>query len=305
MNAKNRRMIRLKRSKIQQSVISVCCMLLMIFSLAWTLDTAATSKGYLFRDNSSVVGAGAKADEKKPATDSKVEEDSTKLDESKAESTADKKNDASNDDKDESNVKSGELESITDEDIDDEFEDAAFIGDSRTVGLQMNTNIPKASFYASIGLNISTALSEPQVDLANGNKGTVLQGMQEKQFKRIYIMFGINELGWPNPDIFQEQYEELVTKIKELQPDATVYLQSILPVSYKALETNSVFTNENVDSFNELVKAAAENTKSEYLDVASVFKDANGALPEEASTDGIHLVHDYCNTWLKYIADNT
>ena len=51
MNAKNRRMIRLKRSKIQQSVISVCCMLLMIFSLAWTLDTAATSKGYLFRDN--------------------------------------------------------------------------------------------------------------------------------------------------------------------------------------------------------------------------------------------------------------
>ena len=154
-------------------------------------------------------------------------------------------------------------------------------------------------------MNVSTALTDKKLDLANGNKGTVLDGMKEKQFKRIYIMFGINELGWPYPDVFQEKYEELVNKVKELQPDAKIYVQSILPVSSKATKSNKVFTNANVNKFNELLKDVAKNTGSTYLDVASVFKDANGELPAEASTDGIHLVHDYCQQWLDYLAKNT
>lgn len=277
MKKRNLKKLRLQRSEIQQSVISICCMLLMISSFAWLINTAVTTKGYILADESSTVNAETKKKEKKDTN----ETDSS----SQIESVTDS--------------------SETDNPEDDEFEDAAFVGDSRTVGLQMNTNIPKASFYASIGMNISTATTDNLVDLENGNKGTVLDGMKEKQFKRIYVMFGINELGWPYPDVFQEKYEALITEIQKLQPDAIIYVQSILPVSDKAVSTNSVFTNENVNEFNELVKSAAKNTNATYLDVASVFKDANGKLPEEASTDGIHLVHDYCQKWLEYLAANS
>ena len=293
MKKRNIKKLRLQRAKIQQSVISICCMLLMICSFGWMINAAVNTKGVILADDSSAVSAGAK---KKTKKDSSKADDSLSSAESKADSNADSASESAAESVTDSNSK------IT---IDDEFEDAAFIGDSRTVGLQMNTNIPKASFYASIGMNISTATADNLITLENGNKGTVLDGMKEKQFKRIYIMFGINELGWPYPDVFQEKYEALINEIKELQPDAVVYVQSIIPVSYKAAQTNSVFTNENVNEFNELIKSAATNTGATYLDVASVFKDENGELPAEASTDGIHLVNSYCKLWLKYLAENS
>ena len=74
--------------------------------------------------------------------------------------------------------------------------------------------------------------------------------------------------------------------MKKLQPDAKIYIQSILPVNSKAIKTNKVFTNDNVD-------------------VGSVMKASNGALPEDASTDGIHLVHSYCQKWLDYLIKNS
>ncbi|MGN0601892.1 MAG: GDSL-type esterase/lipase family protein [Oscillospiraceae bacterium] len=294
MKKKNKKLIRLQRSKIQQSVISICCMLLMISSFAWMIKTAVTTKGIILADSSSSVNADAKTDKDKES--SVYENNDNKTASSKTDSSP-QSSDASPD------LSSEDVSS--EQVLEDEFDDAAFVGDSRTVGLQMNTNIPKASFYASIGLNVSTALTDNKVDLANGNKGTVLDGMKEKKFKRIYVMFGINELGWPYPDVFQEKYEKLVNEIKKLQPDATVYVQSILPVSYKAVNTNKVFTNANVNKFNELIKNAAENTGATYLDVASVFRDSNGELPTEASTDGIHLVHDYCQKWLDYLSANS
>ena len=282
MKNRNLKELRLHRSNIQQSVISICCMLLMVSSFAWLITSAITTKGVLLTEKTSVTSSDKGKKEQVDSVITDISADEISIIESSA-------------------TESSEMDGI----IDDEFEDAAFIGDSRTVGLQMNTNIPKASFYASIGMNISTATTDNLITLENGNKGTVLQGIKEKQYKRIYIMFGINELGWPYPDVFQEKYEGLINEIKKLQPDATVYVQSILPVSDKALSTNSVFTNENVNEFNQLIQSAATNTGATYLDVASVFKDENGKLPAEATTDGIHLLHDYCQIWLEYLADNT
>lgn len=279
MKPMNKTGIRRKRANYQQLVISLSCILLLIFSLSWTVSTAFnTDKAIVTDDSSNVADAQAKAKKVEKNNDTEIENDSKDVEESN--------------EKDES----------VDEDssvVEDDFGDAAFIGDSRTVGLEMNTDKPKASFYASIGLNVSKALTDSEITLDNGNNGTVLQAMKQKQFGRIFIMFGINELGWPYPDVFEEKYEALVNKIKVLQPDAKIYIQSILPVSYLAANTNAVFTNENIDEFNEnYVKKVAENTKTEYLDVASAFKDENGALPADASTDGIHFTREYCIQWM-------
>ncbi len=240
-------------------------------------------------NESSVVNADAKTNQ------NKEQKDSSKSDDTKADQK-DSKTDKAESKADNSSKKSENT---------DDFADTAFIGDSRTVGLQMNTNIPKASFYASIGLNVDSATTNNEaVTLDNGNKGNVLDGLKEKKFKRIYIMFGTNEIGWPYPDVFEKKYENLLNDIKKIQPDAKIYAQSLIPVSYLAAQTNSVYTNDNINKFNELIKTAAKNAGVTYLDVGSAFRDANGALPVEASTDGIHLVHDYCQQWLDYLSAN-
>lgn len=189
-------------------------------------------------------------------------------------------------------------------DIADDFSDAVFIGNSLTVGLSMNCGKPLATFYASTGLNVNTVWNSATIALDGGGYGTVFDALAQKQFGRVYVMFGINEVGWPYWDVFRTNYAKVVDKIKELQPGAKIYVQSILPVSSKAVETAPVFTTEKIDGLNEYVKNVAADTGTTYLDVNSVLRQADGSLPEEASTDGIHLIKNYCMIWLKYLADN-
>lgn len=283
MREQNKKTVRLKRAKLQQLVISLSCLFLLVFVFGWMINLAVNTNKIDVDDSSSrAVGVNVKSNESKDDDNS----DSIENSESNADSVESTPEiDSSNDIKD------------------DDFADAAFIGDSRTVGLQMNTDKPKASFYASIGLNIDSALTDSAITLDNGEKGKVLDAMKQRQFGRIYIMFGINELGWPYPDIFEEKYEELINQIRKVQPDAKIYVQSILPVSYLAANTNAVFTNENINNFNKYIKQAAENTDAVYLDVGSYFKDENGSLPVEASTDGIHFIREYCQEWMNYLAD--
>ena len=47
----------------------------------------------------------------------------------------------------------------------------------------------------------------------------------------MYINLGTNELGWPYIDTFKDYYTQLITKIQEIQPDAVIYAESILPVT--------------------------------------------------------------------------
>lgn len=288
----NDKAVRLKRSKIQQTVISLCCIILMLGSFSWIVHTAVSTKGVLMTANTTntKVEKKAKAINKKSKTTSDGSKDNSS-------GSSGNKNNSSKD----------ENESKADENSEDksEFADAVFIGNSLTVGLMMNTDIPKATFLASTGLNVTSAMTDKVATLSNGAKGTILSALKEKQYKRIYVMFGINEMGWPYPKVFEEKYEKLINEIKTLQPDAKVYVQSILPVNYKATKTNKVFTNENVNKFNKYVENVAKKTGSKYLDVGSVFKDSTGALPVDASTDGIHLVHSYCQKWLDYLIKNS
>ncbi len=49
----------------------------------------------------------------------------------------------------------------------------------------------------------------------------------------------------------------------------------------------------------------AEEKQVYYLNVAEAVADDNGYLPEEASTDGVHLNKEYCAKWLDYLKSHT
>jgi lysophospholipase L1-like esterase len=276
---------RQKRMQVQQGVISVVCFMLIVFVFSWLINTAVTGR------KNGLVPASAK-----PQTSNSSNSDSEIDDSSESSSETSSAEDSS------SMNDSSSQSAFEDAAINDTFSDACFIGDSRTVGLEMNSDKPDADFYASQGLNISSALTDQVILLDNGNYGTIVEGVSQKQYKRIFIMFGLNELGWPYPDTFTEKYVELINEIKEVQPDANIYVQSVLPVTTKAVETNQVFTNENIDAFNEYVKKAADETGVNYLDLNSYFKDETGVLPYDAASDGIHFYKEYCLKWIDLLA---
>lgn len=194
--------------------------------------------------------------------------------------------------------------SVTHDDADD-LSDAVFIGDSRTVGLQNNCDKPKATFLCSVGMHIDTVMTDQNITLSNGNAGTVIDALGERQYGRVYINLGTNELGWPYIDTFKDYYTQLITKIQEIQPDAVIYAESILPVTASRSLQGDAINNTNVATFNQAISEVAQQTGINYLDCTSAVAGADGTLPEEASSDGIHLMSEYCDKWLNYIIDNT
>ncbi|MGN0633207.1 MAG: GDSL-type esterase/lipase family protein [Oscillospiraceae bacterium] len=284
---------RRKRLQIQQGVITFVCLALVVFVFSWLINTAVTG-----RKNGLLPVSGKVSDESSSKTDPSSSKAPVK---NKSTSSAVKaaEDSSSEDDSSSQTEKDKPYEGAA---MKDDFSDACFIGDSRTVGLEMNGDKAKADFYASQGLNIGTAMTELVVTLDNGNLGTVVDGAAQRQYGRIFIMFGINELGWPYPENFVEKYVELIEAVKAVQPNAKIYIQSVLPVSYKAAEQNEVFTNENIDAFNEYVKQAADRTGTNYLDINPYFKDETGTLPEDAAADGIHFVREYCLDWIDLLA---
>lgn len=282
--------IRQKRLQIQQGVISIACLALIVFVFSWLINTAVTG-----RKHGLLPASAGKSSSSQAEVTMKKKNTSSAASSSAAESKADTSSQDSSSSDDSAAVYDGAA-------MKDDFSDACFIGDSRTLGLGLNCDKAKADFYASQGLNISSALTDQVIELQNGNMGTVLEAVAQKEYKRIFVMFGINELGWPYPENFVEKYEELIEGIKAAQPNAAIYVQSILPVAASAVNNDAVFTNENINAFNAYVEQAANETGVNYLDINGYFKDNSGMLPEDAAADGIHFVRAYCLKWIDLLA---
>ena len=181
----------------------------------------------------------------------------------------------------------------------------AFIGDSRTQGFIMYNGLKKVQDYSYIGLMVDTAISKEFIKTNDGNKISILEDMKNKDIQKVYIMLGLNELGWSYPQVFKLKYGELIDEIRKIKPNCTIYLQSIIPVTESKDKSDKIFNNKNVDKFNKLIQELSSEKNVKYLDVKSALVDEKGFLPEEASTDGIHIDVDYCEKWLDYLKNNS
>ncbi len=184
------------------------------------------------------------------------------------------------------------------------FDNVAFIGDSRTEGLQLYIGVPNATFYASKGLMVNTFFTKEFVKQGD-KKVTIPVDMQSKTFKKVYIMLGVNELGWAYESVFIQDYGKLVDEVKRLQPGATIYVQAILPVTKTKSDADKIYNNPKINRYNELIQQMCTEKQVTYLDVSEGLDLDNGALPEGSASDGIHLNREYCFKWLRYLRDHT
>lgn len=186
---------------------------------------------------------------------------------------------------------------------DDYFADAAFIGDSRTVGLYEYGGLEEtATFYASTGLTVHKLFTEKIVAVPGQKKKiTVEEDLSQRQFAKVYLMIGINEMGTGTVESFLEKYAECVEHIRELQPEAVICLQSILRVTEERSEQGDYITNEGIDARNEGIAAMADNEHVFYLDVNEVVCDETGALTADYTHDGVHLKAQYIALWKEYL----
>ena len=183
------------------------------------------------------------------------------------------------------------------------YKDAVFIGDSRTQGLQINAGLKSPNFFAGRGLNVKNARTEKVVKNAKGQSVTVVEALKDKKYKKVYICYGINELGWPYPNIFADEYKKTIEAIKEIQPNAEIVVCGILPVTEKKSKSDKIFNMKNVNKFNKVIKEMAEGIKATYVDLSPAVADKKGYLPKGVTPDGVHMDREYCKRILAYIVN--
>ena len=196
---------------------------------------------------------------------------------------------------------SGEVQYVTAED--DYFQDAVFIGDSRTVGMYEYGALEEvATFYASTGLTVYKLFDAPIVEVqGQKQKKTIEEALSEQRFSKIYLMIGINEMGMGTVESFMETYKEAVTHLQELQPDAIIYLQAIMKVTTKRSNQGDYITNEGIEARNEEIAKLADNQKIFYLDVNPLICDEAGGMESSYTYDGVHLKAQYISIWKDYL----
>lgn len=184
------------------------------------------------------------------------------------------------------------------------FSDALFIGDSRTQGLELYGGIDEATYYTSTGLMVNTALVKTVVTL-DGEQLSIPDALDRQTFGKIYIMLGVNELGWKSQDRFIEYYGQLIDTVREKQPDAVIYIQTIIPVTRQKSESDETYNNTRIALFNSCIDKVVEDRDVVLLDVGAALRDADGFLPEGSTFDGVHLNQEYCRKWADFLRANT
>ncbi len=182
------------------------------------------------------------------------------------------------------------------------FDDAVFIGDSRIVSLYLYSDWKNATYYCSSGMTLGGVFKDPTGQWKDGNwKENIATALQEQQFKKVYIMIGINDMGVGDLDYFVNHYTDMLLKIREWQPNAIVYIMSIMNVSEERDAKGDYINNEAIRERNEKLQGFADGQNIFYLDINSAVCDENGYLTADYTFDGVHLYAQYVPLWTDYL----
>lgn len=141
--------------------------------------------------------------------------------------------------------------------------------------------------------------------LNRGIAGDMIEGVElrldevaAQKPNKIFLLVGCNNLlKYPEGDdvaVFQKLVD-LVKKVHEACPKATVYVQSLLPLN--PMDPAFKTVNPATEKINKALKEAAKAADYYFIDITSPLKDENGDLRLECTTDGCHLNATGYFTW--------
>ena len=182
----------------------------------------------------------------------------------------------------------------------DYFNNVLFVGDSRTEGLKLYGRLGTADYFANPGMSVFN-LFDKVVGDQNFAAQSLSQLLASKEYEAIYLMLGINEVGYPRSSL-DKQFAKVVKQIRELQPNAALVLQGNLGVTRNKAAKQDYFSPANINALNEMIAALADEKTIFYLPPATIFSDEEGYLQSDITGDGVHpYAAEYLNwaAWLK------
>ena len=197
------------------------------------------------------------------------------------------------------------------------FSDAAFLGDSLTVGFSdYQINLGGALICGYTGVGPDAIVNRSAVKSPTRGEEVAMDVLTAAQPKKLYILLGTNTLTTLGAsDRFLAYYGQMLDDLRQaLGDDCVIYVQSIPPVRPSAAEEKPGLASDVLRGVNEQLAQLAASKGCVYLDLWETLADGEGNLKEMlAAPDGVHLSAGngygawvtYLRNHAKYSADNS
>lgn len=173
-----------------------------------------------------------------------------------------------------------------------------FIGDSRTVGLMEYSKMNEPDYFCNVGMSVFNVMKKT-VSVPNVGKITLNNLLESQKYQTIFIMLGINELGYELNSI-TSKYEEVVNLIKNKLPNSDIIILGNLHVTQARSNKDKIFNNERINILNKELSNLVDDKQVFYIDTNYLF-DVDGALDSKKTFDNIHLYGSYYEEWGNWI----
>ena len=144
-------------------------------------------------------------------------------------------------------------------------------------------------------------------ELPNGGYGTLSDGLHQKTYGKVYIMLGINDrsLRDDRVETFMTPMRQILDLVRETQPNATIYLLSLVPVG-RYTPMNELYHPTSTVFYSQLIKTLSREYDTEYIDLFRMMCDRAGYfLNRFNSGDGIHIASDRYPEIVEYLKTHT
>lgn len=175
-----------------------------------------------------------------------------------------------------------------------------FVGDSICSGLRVYGILPSDNVMA-VGNVGARSIFDYKFN-AYGTEYALPDALALLKPEYVICSMGMNDVNMTSEEKFCENYDNVLSTIHATLPNAKIYVVSITPISAES----TFCSNEKLDRYNQALKSHLSGTSYGYLDVASIMKNAAGALADENNGgDGIHLSPAAYKAYLKRICELT
>lgn len=190
------------------------------------------------------------------------------------------------------------------------FADAVFLGDSRTDGLKLFGGVNAgASFIEHTGIMVFEVDNPKKGVRVDGKQYSVMDALALRQYGKVYVMYGVNELGYGDDAAFEAEFGSFVDRVRAIQPNAVLYIQNLVSINPEKAAANgqpAYVTNEKIAVYNEILARVAADKRAVLVDVNAALVDPEtGVIPKEGTTDGVHFSKDYYKKWYEYLKTHT
>ena len=196
--------------------------------------------------------------------------------------------------------------------IDSYFDDSVFVGDSIMLGFRnyamkrQDTFLSRPQFLAAGSFSVNNALwtdDEKSVHpVYQGEQRQIWDSISLMGSRRIFLMFGMNDLNINGVEGTCDKYAELIDKIKEKDPNAEIHIMSMTYI-LNGRETG-MLQNDTIRRYNEELKKLAGEKGWGFVDITEPLADENGDLAAEyCSDDFAHQRPEAYDIWVSVLRD--